>query len=90
MEELCDKHQNAMKDNLSTDFDISDFYNISVSGGYLSRIGVRDTKASSGDIVLDTMKEYAEMEGFLEIEGDIIRLTKKGLDECQESTRDWD
>lgn len=40
--------------------------------------------------VLDTLRKYAEKEGLVKIEGYIIRLTEKGLDECQKSSSDWD
>jgi hypothetical protein len=90
MEELCDKHQIAKKNNLPTDFKFKDFYNINLSKKYLSRIGLRTSSAGIGVLVLDALSEYAEKKGFLEIEGNIVRLTRKGLIETSKLFRDWD
>ena len=86
MEELCDKHQNANKDNLSN---LKDLYSIGLFNKYLSSIGLRASSVGIAILVLDTLREYAK-KGFLEIEGEIVRLTKKGLLETQKSNRDWD
>ncbi len=63
---------------------------ISVSNKYLSRIGLRASRIEIAVLVIDTLIEYAEKKGFLEIEGNIVRLTKKGLVESQKFSRDWD
>lgn len=86
MEELCDKHQNANKDNLPN---LKDLYSIGLFNKYLSSIGLRASSVGIAILVLDTLREYAK-KGFLEIEGEIVRLTKKGLLETQKSNRDWD
>jgi hypothetical protein len=39
---------------------------------------------------LDTLKKYAELEGFIKIDGYIVQLTEKGIAERQKSHRDWD
>jgi hypothetical protein len=90
MEELYDKYQNANKKDLPTDFNIKDFYNIVLFNNYLSRIGLRASRIEIAVLVIDTLIEYAERKGFLEIEGNIVRLTKKGLVESQKISRDWD
>ncbi len=88
MEELCDKHQGASENNNATYFNFNDFYNIGLFNKYLSRIDVNGSYSET--VVLDTLRRYAEKKGFIKIEEDVVRLTEKGLDECQESTRDWD
>ena len=90
MEELCDKHQSARENNLPTDFKFKDFYNIDLFNKYLSSIGLRTSPVGIAALVLDTLREYSEEKSFLEIEGDIVRLTKKGLHETQKLSRDWD
>lgn len=90
MEELCDKNQNAIENNLLTHFNFKDFYYIGLFNKYLSRIGPKTSSVEIVVLVLDTLRKYAENEGFINIEGDIVRLTEKGLDECQKSNRDWD
>jgi predicted methyltransferase len=64
--------------------------NIGLFNKYLSRIGVRTSSVEIAVLVLDTLGKYAENEGFIKIEEDIVRLTEKGLDECQKLSRDWD
>jgi hypothetical protein len=90
MEELCDKHQTARENSLPTDFKIKDFYNIGLSNKYLSRIGLRTSSVGIRVLVLDTLIEYVEKKGFLEIEGNTVRLTSKGLIETSKLLRDWD
>jgi hypothetical protein len=90
MEELCGKHQNANKDNLPTEFNLKDLYSIGLFNKYLSSIGLRASSVGIAILVLDTLREYAEEKGFLEIEGEIVRLAKKGLLETQKLSRDWD
>jgi hypothetical protein len=90
MEELYDKHQNAKNSNLPTEFNLKDLYSIRLFNKYLSSTGLRASSVGIAILVLDTLSEYAETKGFLEIEGDIVRLTKKGLLETQKLSRDWD
>lgn len=88
MEELCDKHQNAIENSLPTDFNFKDFYNVGLFNKYLSRICVNGSPSEV--VILETLRKYAEKKGFIKIEGDAVRLMEKGLDECQKSNRDWD
>ena len=90
MEELCDKHQIAKKNNLPHEFNLKDFYNIGLFNKYLSRIGLRTSSVGIAILVLDTLSEYAKKKGLLEIEGNIVRLTRKGLIETSKLFRDWD
>jgi hypothetical protein len=57
---------------------------------YLIRIGVSVDRPASDSIVSDALKKYADSKQLLEIDGGWFRLTKKGIDECKESNRDWD
>jgi hypothetical protein len=90
MEELDDKHQNAKKNNLSTEFNLKDMYSIGIFNNYLSGTGLRTSPTGIATLVLDTLRKYAEEKGFLEIQGEIVRMTKKGLLETQKLSRDWD
>ena len=91
MEELCDKYLYASENNLTTEFNIQVFRNMDIFRKYLLRRGVKGVKGSSGGaLVLDTLKQYAETKGFIKIDGDILRLTEKGIAERQQSHRDWD
>jgi len=91
MEELCDEYFYASENNLTTSFNIKDFCNMNIFSKYLLRRGVKGVNGSSGGaLVLDTLKKYAEMKGFIKIDGDIFRLTEKGIAERQQSHRDWD
>jgi hypothetical protein len=90
MEELCDKYQSARQDNQPTDFKFKDFYNIDLFNKYLLHIGFRTSSTEIKKLVLDALRNYAEEKGFLEIEGDMVGLTSKGLIESQKFSRDWD
>ena len=87
MEELCDKDQNAGENNLPTDFKLKDFYNMDLLSKYLLRIGVSVDRSASDSLVLDTLKKYTDRKHLIEIEGDWVSLTKKGVVECQKSSR---
>jgi hypothetical protein len=89
MEELCDKNQSAIDYNLPTNFNLKDFYNMKLFRKYLVRTGVSVDRAASDSVVFDILKKYTESKN-LEIEGDWLRLTEKGLYECKKSNRDWD
>jgi hypothetical protein len=90
MEELCDKHQSAMENNLPTDFKFKDFYSIDLSSKYLLNIGLRASPSEIRKLVLDALRKYAEEEGFVKIDENIVTLTEKGLLMCQGSSRSWD
>ena len=90
MEELCDKHQSAMENNLPTDFKFKDFYSIDLFSKYLLNIGLRASPSEIRKLVLDTLRKYAEEEGFVKIDENIVTLTEKGILKCQGSSRSWD
>ena len=90
MEELCDKHQIATENNLPTDFKFKDFYNIDLFNKYLLNIGLRASPSEIRKLVLDTLRKYAEEEGFVKIDENIVTLTEKGILKCQGSSRSWD
>jgi hypothetical protein len=90
MEELCDKHQSAMENNLPTDFKFKDFYSIDLFSKYLLNIGLRASPSEIRKLVLDALRKYAEEEGFVKIDENIVTLTEKGLLKCQGSSRSWD
>jgi len=82
MEELWENYQNALENNLETQFKFMDFYNVGLLTRYLKEEGV--------EVVVDTLKEYAKKTGYIDIENNTVRLTKKGLDECQKPKHAWD
>jgi hypothetical protein len=90
MEELCDKNQSAIDYNLPTNFNLKDFYNMNLFSKYLVRTGVSVDRSASDSVVFDILKRYTESKNLMEIEKDWLRLTKKGLEECKKSNRDWD
>ena len=87
MEELWENYQNAIENRLDTQFKFMDFYNIGLLTQYLKEEGV---ETSPDKVVVDTLKEYAKKTGYIDIKDDTVRLTKKGLDECQKPKHDWD
>jgi hypothetical protein len=87
MEELWENYQNAIENKLDTQFKFMDFYNVGLLTRYLKEEGV---ETLSDKVVVDTLKEYAKKTGYIDIKHDTVRLTKKGLDECQKPKHDWD
>jgi hypothetical protein len=87
MEELWENYQNAIENKLDTQFKFMDFYNIGLLTRYLKEEGV---ETSPDKVVVDTLKEYAKKTGYIDIIDNTVRLTKKGLDECQKPKHDWD
>jgi len=87
MEELWENYQNAIENKLDTQFKFMDFYNVGLLTQYLKEEGV---EKSPDKIVVDTLKEYAKKTGYIDINDNTVRLTKKGLDECQKAKHDWD
>jgi hypothetical protein len=87
MEELWENYQNALENKLDTQFKFLDFYNIGLLTQYLKEEGV---ETSPDKVVVDTLKEYAKKTGYIDIKDSTVRLTKKGLDECQKPKHDWD
>ena len=87
MEELWENYQNAIENKLDTQFNLMDFYNVGLLTRYLKEEGV---ETSPNMFVVDTLKEYAKKTGYIDIKDNTVRLTKKGLDECQKPKHDWD
>jgi hypothetical protein len=87
MEELWENYQNAIENKLDTQFIFMDFYNVGLLTRYLKEEGV---ESSPDKVVEDTLKEYAKKTGYIDIKDNTVRLTKKGLDECQKPKHDWD
>jgi len=87
MEELWENYQKAVENKLDTQFKFLDFYNIGLLTQYLKEEGV---ETSPDKVVVDTLKEYAKKTGYIDINDNTVRLTKKGLDECQKPKHDWD
>ena len=87
MEELWENYQNAIENKLDTQFKFMDFYNVGLLTQYLKEEGV---ESSPDKVVVDTLKEYAKKTGYIDINDNTVRLTKKGLDECQKAKHDWD
>ena len=74
MEEVCDKHLYAGENNLTTDFNVTDFCNMRIFTNYLIRRGARGASGSPGDaLVLETLKEYAGSNGLITIKGNVIK-----------------
>ena len=86
MEELWEKHQNAVKNKLDTEFQFMDFYNVGLLSQYLKKTGV---ECLPEKIVADTLKEYENETGNIQIKDNMVKLTKKGLIECQKPKHDW-
>ena len=87
MEELCENHQNAVKNKLDTEFKSMDFYNVGLLSQYLKKTGVQGLPEK---IVADTLKEYGNQTGNIEIKDNMVMFTKKGLIECQKPKHEWD
>ena len=87
MEELRENYQNAMENKLDTNSKFMDFYNVGLLSQYLSKSGV---DGLPGEIVADTLKEYARETGYITITGNLVKFTKKGLTECHNPKHDWD
>ena len=87
MEELWENYQNAVENKLDTQFKFLDFYNIGLLTQYLKEEGV---ETSPDKVVVNTLKEYAKKTGYIDIKDNTVKLTKKGLDECQKPKHDWD
>jgi hypothetical protein len=87
MEELWENHQNAVKNKLDTQFKFMDFYNVGLLSQYLKKTGV---KGLPEKLVADTLKVYENETGNIEIKDNRVKLTKKGLIECQKPKHEWD
>jgi 5-methylcytosine-specific restriction endonuclease McrBC regulatory subunit McrC len=87
MEELWENHQNAVKNKLDTRFKFMDFYNVGLLSQYLKKTGVEGLPEK---LVTDTLKVYENETGNIEIKDNRVKLTKKGLIECQKPKHEWD
>ena len=87
MEELWENHQKAMRNKLDTEFKFMDFYNVGLLSQYLRETGV---DGLPDKIVADTLKVYENETGNIEINDDRVKLTKKGLIECEKPKHEWD
>jgi hypothetical protein len=79
MEELWENYLNALEYNLPTKFNFMDFFNF----------GILKDGFSENDKI-SVIKEYAKEKGYINITGTKVSVTKKGLEEFQKDTHDWD
>jgi hypothetical protein len=79
MEELWENYLNALENNLPTKFNFMDFFNF----------GILKDGFSENDKI-SVIKEYAKERGYINITGTKVSVTKKGLEEFQKDTHDWD
>lgn len=79
MEEMWENYVNAKENNLSTKFNLLDFFNF----GILKNGLTENDKFS-------VIKGYAKEKGFIKIIGTEVHITKKGLKEFQKDIHDWD
>jgi hypothetical protein len=86
MEELCENYY-ALENNLNTQFKFTDFYNFGRLIQYLKENGI---DKSPDKKVIDTIKEYLNETGYKKIKGNMVKLPKKGLIECQKPKHEWD
>ena len=87
MEELWENHQKAVENKLDTQFRFMDFYNVDFLSQYLRETGINGLPEK---IVVDTLKEYGNETGNIEVKDNMVKLTKKGLIECQKPKHEWD
>ena len=87
MEELWENYQNAVENKLETQSKFMDFYNVGLLSQYLKKTGVEGLPEK---IVADTLKVYENETGNIEIKDNMVKLTKKGLIECQKPKHEWD
>lgn len=67
MEELCDKYQEALSNDLTTVFKIQDFKSTELP-----------IFIQSKPFIFQTLKEYEQDKGFIRIEDDTVTVTSKG------------
>lgn len=79
MEELWENYLNALENNLPTKFNFMDFFNF----------GILKDGFSDNDKI-SVIKQYAKEKGYIKITGTEVSVTKKGLEEFQKDTHDWD
>ncbi len=79
MEELWENYLNALENNLPTKFNFMDFFNF----------GILKDGFSENDKI-SVIKQYAKEKGYIKITGTEVSVTKKGLEDFQKDTHDWD
>jgi hypothetical protein len=79
MEELWENYLNALENNLPTKFNFMDFFNFGI---------LKDGFSENDKIYV--IKQYAKEKGYIKITGTEVSMTKKGLEEFQKDTHDWD
>ena len=79
MEELWENYLNALENNLPTKFNFMDFF----------YFGILKNGFSDNDKI-STIKQYAKEKSYIKITGSKVSVTKKGLEEFQKDTHDWD
>ena len=79
MEELWENYLNALENNLPTKFNFMDFFNF----------GILKDGFSENDKI-SVIKQYAKEKGYIKITRTDVSVTKKGLEEFQKDTHDWD
>ena len=79
MEELWENYLNALENNLPTKLNFMDFFNF----------GILKDGFSENDKI-SVIKQYAKEKGYIKITGTEVSVTKKGLEEFQKDTHDWD
>jgi len=79
MEELAENYQNAKENNLPTSFNFANFFNF----------GVLSNDFSEKDKVA-VIEQYAKNSGYIQIKGNVVTLTKKGIREMDKTKHNWD
>jgi hypothetical protein len=79
MEELWENYLNALENNLPTKFEFMNFFNFAA---------LRDGFSENDKIYV--IRQYAKEKGYIEINGNQVSITKKGLKEFQKDTHEWD
>src|ERR1043165_2048648 len=79
MEELWENYLNALENNLPTKFNFMDFFNF----------GILKNGFSENDKI-SVIKQYAKEKRYIKITDTEVSVTKKGLEEFQKDTHDWD
>ncbi|MEP6576335.1 MAG: hypothetical protein ABJB85_07905 [Nitrososphaerota archaeon] len=75
------------ENKIDAQFKFREFNNISLLTKFLKEEGI---EGSPDQVVVDTLKEYAEESGYIDIQGDMVSLAEKGIAECKKPHHDWD
>jgi len=86
MEELSDYYRYAVENKIDARFNFREFNNFSLLTKFLKEDGI---EASPDQVVVDTLKDYAKESGYIDIRGDMVSLTEKGIAECNKPHHDW-